>query len=450
MGQNTQKFTPGEMGSDIDSLVKYLEEVHPNPYYRYPKASFYKDVATVKKSLHEDLNIFDFYLKIVPLLGKLDDGHTDLHIINRYQTENPFIIPYDFDLSPFKPYIIGKQTYPSISSQIPNGAEIISINNVPTQQIVNDVINLNTGENRVFRAQFGATRFYFYLEALYKSKGVYNVKYKSKGTIANVVIKGIKQSEFESLKNRIDLARNPNSLHSNFSLQILDNNKTALINFKSFDWEGFTSFMDSAFTIIQQKNIENLIINLIDDSGGDSDVGDSFFQYILNKPFRQYDKVLEKNSELLKERLKKHLAEKNRQADSSEFVLLNRKNGSFDTTYYDYISIAKNPLRFNGKIYLLVNLQTYSSAADFAQCFKYQKRGLIIGEETGGLVESYGDIVTAYLPITHIEMSVSSKLYYDAGTKEGEWYGVIPDVSVPADKAMEKALEIIKQTSKTK
>ncbi len=424
-------------------MVKYLEQVHPNPYYRYPKVSFYKDVQAVKKSFNKNLNAIDFYLKIVSLLGKLDDGHTDLHIMSKYNKENPIVIPYEFDLSPSKPYIICRQAYPFISAQIPDSAEVISINNIPAQKIVNDIIDLNTGESRLFRVQFGATRFYFYLEALYKLKGTYSIKYKANGRIVTATIKGVKQTEIETMKSKNDSAANNISGGSNFSLRLVDSNSTAIVEFKSFDWDGFTTFMDSAFTVIKEKHIQNLIVNLMDDGGGDSDVGDEFFQYILNQPFRQYDKVLEKNSELLKERLRQHLAEKNRQPDSADLVLLNRINGSYDTLFYDNNPIRENPLRFNGKIYLLVNLQTYSSAADFAQCFKYQKRGIIIGKETGGLVESYGDIVTAILPNTKLEMSISSKLYFDAGIKDNEWHGVIPDISVSDDEALTKAFEII-------
>lgn len=177
-GQNEQAFTPLQMREDVDTLVKYLEEAHPNPYYRYSKEKFYKDVQLVKSRLNKNLNIVDFYLTTEPLLGKLDDGHTDFHIIQTYYSQNPFVLPYSFKLVTHKPYIICKSAYHTIAAQLPAGAEIISINKIPAQKIVNDIINLNTGKNRAFRAEFGATRFDFYLEALYKATGNYNIKYK--------------------------------------------------------------------------------------------------------------------------------------------------------------------------------------------------------------------------------------------------------------------------------
>lgn len=443
-GQNTQTFTPLQMRQDIDSLVKYLEEAHPNPYYRFSKEKFYKDVQLVKNSLNKNLTIVDFYLVAEPLLGKLDDGHTDFHVMETYNNQNPFVLPYSFKLVTYKPYIICKGAYHTITSQLPAGAEIISINHISAQKIVNDIINLNTGENRAFRAEFGANRFSFYLEALYKANGNYDIKYKNRGIAKNTVIKGIKKDDIDGrLKHYNDTAaNNTSSPAENYSLQVIEKDKTAIINFKSFDWDGFTSFADSAFAVIKQKGLQNLIINLIDNGGGDSDVGDDFFQYILNKPFRQYDKVLEKNSELLKERLKEHKV--NKTMDSSDFALLAKTNGSFDTVFYRDVAIRENPVRFNANVYLLINLETYSSASDFAQCFKYYKRGMIIGEETGGLIKSYGDIVSAHLPNSQLELTVSSKLYYNIGATETDWHGVVPDKVVPSNMAMTKALEIIR------
>jgi hypothetical protein len=427
------------MRQDIDSMVTYLEAAHPNPFYRYPKASFMKDVAHVKSSLHNDLNKVDFYLTTVPLLGKLDDGHTDLHINQYYKDINPLMLPYNVKLSTQKPFIIVKSAFTGITPQLPQGAEIISINKIGASKIVNDIVDLNTGENRLFRAEFGATRFYFYLEALYKTNGVYHISYKYKGILHRLTLHGQRKSVLDQLAN--GKTESDKNSGANYSLQILNGDSTAIINFKSFDWDGYKSFIDSAFTIIKQKQVQNLVINLIDDGGGDSDVGDDLFQYILNKPFSQYVKVLEKNSELLKQRLREHHVGK--PLDGTDKALLAKSNGSLDTVYYDKISTGNNPLRFNGRVILLVNIETYSSAADFAQCFKFYKRGVIIGEETGGLIKSYGDIVTARLPNSQLELTLSSKLYYDVGATDNDWHGAIPDIKSSPDNALKRALEYI-------
>ncbi|MCC8423807.1 S41 family peptidase [Mucilaginibacter sp. UR6-11] len=448
-GQKFQrKFSPSEMRQDLDTLVKYLEETHPKIYYRYPKEKFYKDVQIAKNGFSRDFGDTEFYLIAESLLAKLDDGHTDFDFMWQYNSQNPFVFPYNVKLSAAKPFIICNGPYQTITAQLPANAEIISVNDIPSSKIVDDVINLNTGENRSFRADFGSGRFYFYLEALYKANGNYKVKYKSNGKEKTVLIKGIRKEELDKRTKEVQakIIKTNSAPTTNYSLKIVDENKTAIIDFKSFDWNGYKAFADSAFTVIKNKGVKNLVINLMDDGGGDSDVGDDFFQYILDKPFHQYDKVVIKNSRFLKERLKAH--RKDKTLSSADKALLAKPNGLIDTVTYGEIPIKTNPLRFNGKIYLLVNLQTYSSAADFAQCFKYYKRGTVIGEETGGLVKSYGDIVSVSLPHTQLDLTISSSLYYDVGAKENDWKGVIPDVVAPSSKALNKALDLIKNQKK--
>lgn len=438
-GQTPRRYSPSEMRQDVDSLVKYLTETHPDPFYRYPKASFFKDVSRVKSHLNRNLDKVDFYLRIAPLLGNLDDGHTDLHIMQFYNSLNPIILPYNVKLSTKGPFIKCLGPYKGIKTELPTGAEIVSINNISAQKIVNDIIDLNTGESRLFRAEFGATRFYFYLEALYKANGIYHVKYKLNDIVKDITLKGIRKNILDEMaKGRAD-----GNGHSDpvYSLRLLNNNKTAVIDFKSFDWDGFKAFTDSAFTVIKEKHVQNLIINLINNGGGDSDVGDAFFQYILNKPFTQYAKVVEKNSALLKKRLLEHRLGKS--LDTADKILLARPNGSVDTEYVERINIGDNPLRFNGRVIVLVNIETYSSASDFAQCFKYHQRGIVIGEETGGLIKSYGDIVTTHLPNSGLELTVSSKLYYNIGANESDWRGVISDIHSSPEMALQRALDYI-------
>ena len=446
-GQSAQTFSPREMREDIDTLVKYIEEAHPNPYYRYPKAKFYADAASVKNKITGPLDLIDFYLLTEPLITKLEDGHTDLRIpMALYNKSNPFVLPYKFKLSPAKPYIRYVRPYRTIVAALPNDAEIISINDVPAKKIVADVINLNSGETDAFRADFGGSNYFeFYLEKLYKSNGLYKIRYRSNKEVRSIIVKGINQDVLnERLKQYNDSVERVHPAEDvYYTLQLLPQPKTAVINLLEFhDLGDFKVFIDSAFRVLKEKGIENLIIDIRENGGGDSDIGDELCQYIAKGPFRQYDKVLNKHSQLLKERLKAHRV--NRKMDSADIAFMNKPNGVFDTEVYEDTPLRDNPFRFTGNIYLLTSPYTFSSAADFAQCFKYYKMGTVIGEETGGLIVSYGDIVSPRLPHTQLGLTISSKLYFNIGSTKNDWKGVIPDKVIPSGQAMEKALELIR------
>ena len=51
-------------------------------------------------------------------------------------------------------------------------------------------------------------------------------------------------------------------------------------------------FADSMFTFLREKGIKNLIIDLRNNGGGDSQVGDVLFRYISHQPFKQMGKTL--------------------------------------------------------------------------------------------------------------------------------------------------------------
>ena len=329
-----------------------------------------------------------------------------------------------------------------------DGAAVLSINGVPAKRIVEDVINLTTGETDAFRAEFGGSNYFgFYLEKLYKANGVYHIRYELNKQVKTVTINGLRQEVLNARLQRYNdsVERVQPAQDVYYTLQLLDN-KTALMNLLEFnELEDFNLFADSAFRVLKEKGIDNLVIDLRENGGGDSDIGDELCQYLAKAPFRQYDKVVGKHSQLLKERLKAHRV--NKPMNGADSALMNTPDGVFETEVYEDIPLRENPLRFKGHVYLLTSAYTFSSAADFAQCFKHYKMGTVVGEETGGLIVSYGDIVPAKLPNTKLGLTVSSKLYYNIGSKEGDWRGVIPDKVIPSGQALDAALALIRQSS---
>ncbi len=74
--------------------------------------------------------------------------------------------------------------------------------------------------------------------------------------------------------------------------------------------------------------------------------------------------------------------------------------------------LRENDLRFSGNTYLLNGHFTFSSVADFAWTFKHFEMGEIIGEETGGLAISFGDIIVQNLPNSDLQLNVLHKLFF--------------------------------------
>ena len=74
------------------------------------------------------------------------------------------------------------------------------------------------------------------------------------------------------------------------------------------DPSGMTVFLDSMITEINAKKVQNLIIDVRKNDGGDSRIGDLIFERISKVPFQQFGKafmrITPNNATFIKERLR--------------------------------------------------------------------------------------------------------------------------------------------------
>jgi len=432
--------------SDIDSLKKYIEDTHPNAFLKYSKEKFNKDIENAKLAIVNPMSNLDFYVLLSSLLAKLEDGHTTIWFPQaEYFKLNPSMFPYNVKLSNKEPFIIVIKSFNVVKNEIPANAEIISINGIESSKIVEDIAELNSGETINFKLDIGANYFYFYLNKLYGMQNFYLIKYKFNKRIKTINIFGV---NYESLiTKKLDNTTKESILNvTDYFLKIIPESKTAIIDFVSFNnAKKFNSFIDSAFEQIKLNKVEHLIIDIRENKGGDSQIGDIFFQYISKKPYVQYKKYKIKYSSLQKEDYKIRFE---MTKDSIWLKTTNKPNGLIEEDNINSTIVLKeNNNRFDGKIFLLTGISTYSSAASFAQCFKNYKMGKVIGEETGGCIIHFGDVIVATLPNSKLNFTISHKIWYEIGAGENDFHGTTPDIEISSDKALDYTLDLIKKNN---
>jgi len=90
-------------------------------------------------------------------------------------------------------------------------------------------------------------------------------------------------------------------------------------------------------------------------------------------------------------------------------------------------------------VYVLTSKRTFSAAENFAYDLQALKRVVVVGEPSGG--GAHPNEVKKLTP--HFAMSIAIGRSINPITNaDWEGSGVIPDVPVPADRALEKALEL--------
>jgi len=190
-----------------------------------------------------------------------------------------------------------------------------------------------------------------------------------------------------------------------------------MINFNAsvvIDKHKFIVLADSVFNQINKDTIRNLIIDIRNNPGGDSQLADYLISNIYDRPYKGSSKIQVKRSEQYGKYMKGIFSWWFRPFIKSLKNLRDYYNTPIGGLYDD-VKGFKNPMntphRYNGKVYLLMNYNTRSTALGFATVFKDYKLGKIIGEETNSEVNEFGDIYPFDLPNSHLWVWCSTKRY---------------------------------------
>ena len=222
------------------------------------------------------------------------------------------------------------------------------------------------------------------------------------------------------------------------------------LNVKDFvsDKKDFCNNVDSIFAKIHNDSIVNLIIDIRNNPGGNSELADYLISCIYSKPYKANSKILLKRSEQYYTYMRGYFS-----WWFKPFLTFIKQINDYKQTpvgkVYEDIKGFKNPTnvknRFKGKIYLLINSNTFSTALGFATVIKDYEIGHIIGEQTKSEVNEFGDIYPFDLPNSGLWVWTSAKRYIrpsGALTKGG----LKPDTYVEDvnDDILEYTIEMIK------
>jgi hypothetical protein len=229
------------------------------------------------------------------------------------------------------------------------------------------------------------------------------------GAVENCLVKAVPLEQVKKAR-RYDRKEN-------YTYRYIPEYHTGLIEFNQFsDLETFEQFLHDTFNKLKEQQASNLIIDIRENRGGNSSLGDALLDYLTDEPFRQFEKYQIKVSAQLLE-IRQNMPQAKAQI------------GSLLTEEVYFIKPKDNPLRFTGRKFVLTGRTTFSSANCFASAIKCFDIATLIGEETGGTTTSYGDCLYFYMPNSNLRFDVAHKYFVEAcGKPDGR--GVIPDYEV--------------------
>lgn len=199
------------------------------------------------------------------------------------------------------------------------------------------------------------------------------------------------------------------------SYTIDEENSLAVLTLTQCDYNDiYIDCLDKMFTEIKDKRIQNVAVDLRGNGGGSSLVADEFIKYL---------DIDEYKNNTFKQRF--------------GIFTVNFDEGTNQNDKY-------NDLLFNGDVYILTDVYTFSSAMIFAQYFKDNDLGTLIGEPPGNDPNGYGEISYFRLPESGLYLSVSTKKFVRASGDESDCL-VTPDIECDGNDAYDELIKTIQR-----
>ncbi len=426
-----KKYSVKQILADIDYTEKCLAKFHPDPYRYISKDSLHAFVLNLKSKIDTPLTELQARFYIKSIIAKIGCGHTDVAASKKYAKAikkiNRPILPLNVFVSDSNKLIVLNNL--STDSTIKPGDEILSINKRSTNTILKTIYSITTsdGYNETYKKQSTRyTMFKYYYSFCYGFKLDYFTKIKHQNnTITTYDLKGI-----STLKDTLILAKQDsvNTIQKikYCSYSILKNTKPiALIDINSFKGRHWRSFYRKTFKDINQKHIENIVIDLRDNGGGQINLGLNMLSYLIDKKLvLPFDKKV--NGMVLNPKYKMDFGTR-----PVPFLFALRlperfKNGKL--RHY-FIKFPNKNKQFKGQIYVLTNGKSFSMSSVAASYLKYKSKAIIIGEETGGNATGSNAVLSGKIILHNTKIIVHIPmyhLYHDVNT-ENTGHGVIPD-----------------------
>jgi hypothetical protein len=204
--------------------------------------------------------------------------------------------------------------------------------------------------------------------------------------------------------------------------------------------KSYQDAVQSFFEEIEKLNVSNLIIDLRSNGGGDSAVMDSFLAHLPVSNLKIITGVQRLNETSLEQVQKLAKTDPTYQNLLETFKALPGQELPHEGDVYfsgrpgDTLSISEDQLLkpiFNGKIYILVNAETFSAAIDFAVMLSDNNLATIVGEPLGDAPTSSGNVILFTTPNLGISFKVSSSFYTRPDPSRDPAETLEPDIYLP-------------------
>lgn len=460
-----EALSPAQTHTDFDLMRKALEEAHSGLYRYSSKAEMDRMFDAERNKLSRPMTKPDFMVIVAETLAQIRCGHTGLTPDEETQKEMAAARMFPLRITVEGRRLIVQSNDTPDDRTIRPGMEIIEINGRKPADILNRILpnlaadgDVETGKRVRLQRTFGQN-YWLFVE---KTEDFTVRARDAAGTTVTSKLPGVADSDRR--KNSTSNPLNAELLSSikklqwwseNLAVRFLKDPDIAQIRIGGFGGNQYPQWMEDTFRTLRDKGTKTLIIDLRGNGGGADMYGAMLVSYLTDKPFRYFDHIDVKS---INPSFKEHSDWSGNESRLREGMTVNPAGGFFVTSKL-HPGVAEQPpgkYPFLGKVFVLIDGGTFSTAADFCAVTHHLKRATFIGEETGG--GYYGNnsgmqtIVT--LPSSKMRIRVPMYEYWNAVPGyDGKRGGTRPDHEVETkvanllrgvDEQLELALKLAK------
>lgn len=358
-------LTKADALADFDYAMKYLWKLHPALYRNTPE-EIENQYTISRKNIEnsEKIDICTLNQEIESVFSQLHDAHT--HADAWYNNYHYLKYIYEHNQA---------------------GDHLRKINGVSLEDLLESKSHLISFESQ----DYGMTEIYNHISSLegLKYLGIsiedgieYTYEDESGSEESYVFTKEdfVTYDEYVAFNN-IDATSEEDDPFVYYEIDT--KNDIAILTLDScINNEEYKDCLNKMFSEIKENGIHNVAVDLRNNHGGNSSVANEFLKYINIDKYKTWGCVWRLGIFQIKS----------------------------DTATLENNQYAN--LTFDGNLYILTSVSTFSAAMDFAMLVKDNHLGIIIGETSGNAPNSYGDIAYFTLPNSEIYMQISTKKWY--------------------------------------
>ena len=459
----SQELTMAQMQADFDLMRHALEEAHPGLYRYSTKAEMDRGFDAQRAKLTRPMTKSQFEVVVAQTLASIRCGHTRMHWDPEMEAaiRNGRAFPLRVTFEGERLMVLLNQT--PDDRTIRPGMELISINGRSVPDLIKQFWTVTYADGDVETAKrhdiaHDFEKDYWWLVGQPEDFTI-AARDTDSGRTVVARLAGVTESQRNGNHNPVNDAMKAGSLkargesYEKLSLRFLKDPDIAQIRIPLFIGDDYPHFIEDTFRTLHGKGTKTLIIDLRNNGGGEDSYGIMLISYLTDKPFHYLDRATVKTiSWSFQDYWDAKPLDAGQLAHIREGLVPNPAGGYFVTEKLQDSLGEKQPAQFpfRGKVFILIDGGTFSTAGDFSAVAHHLKLATFIGEETAGAYcgNNSDTEPTVTLPNSKVRFGLPLCSGWNAVGDEGNRHGTMPDyiaVTKTADlrRGIDSQLELV-------